>query len=105
MEHRIAMIEAENNHLRYELSRLSCKWELIGVRNRLDRIGLAMAPREYLMDTVRYLARSLALKMCENLEECINKRLPEYAHFYGDTIDVRLVAPRFTETSVEVTIR
>lgn len=106
MEHRIAMIASENSQLRYELSRLNVKWELIGARERLERIDLAMAPKAYLECLVSHLARALTAKMCENLEECIKNQVPTYVGLDGyDTLDVRLLAPRFTEASVQVTVR
>ena len=105
MKHRIAMIEAENNHLHYELSRLSVKWELVGTRERLEPIGLAMAPKEYLKCEVSTLSRSIIAKMCDNLEDCITKQIPDYLAICGDILDVRLLSPKFTETLVEVTVR
>lgn len=105
MKHRITMIEAENNHLHYELSRLSRDWELIGAHTKLDLMPFSTAPKPYLASVVSHLAWALVKKMCENLDKCITQRLPDYEHLGGSILDVRVLAPKFTETSVDVTIR
>lgn len=109
MKHHIAMVEANNAHLRYELARLSREWELIGVSERLDNLALEMAPRQYFLSVVSHTARVLTEKMCENLKEYIAKRLSNCDGYFprscGNTLDVKLITPKFTETSVDVTVR
>ena len=105
MKHRIAMTESENNHLRYELARLSRTWEFIGVRQKLEYMLVERLPDQYLKSVVSHMARALTAKMCENLEECIAKHISGYDALRGDTLDIRLLIPRFDETSVEVTSR
>lgn len=104
MKRYIARLEAANVNLRYEVSRMNRKWELIGVRQQLEAMALERIPSQYLKSVISNAARALTAKMTENLEECIAKQTPKCINPCAGTLDIRLLIPRFDETSVEVTL-